>query len=50
MTWNAGHPLDYHQLSDETSKTDWSKMVKMIKLGFLDVWDIVNGDVLDTKK
>ena len=50
MTWNAGHPLDYHQLSDETSKTDWSKMVKMIKLGFMDVWDIVNGDILDNKK
>jgi hypothetical protein len=50
MTWNAGHPLDYHQLSDETSKTDWSKMVKMIKLGFMDVWDIVNGDVLDQKQ
>jgi hypothetical protein len=49
MTWNAGHPLDYHQLSDETSKTDWSKMVKMIKLGFMDVWDIVNGDVLEQK-
>jgi len=50
MTWNAGHPLDYHQLSDETSKTDWSKMVKMIKLGFLDVWDIVNGDGLEQKQ
>jgi len=50
MTWNAGHPLDYHQLSDEVSKVDWPKMVKMIKLGFLDVWDIVNGDVLDAKK
>jgi hypothetical protein len=50
MTWNAGHPLDYHQLSDEVSKVDWPKMIKMVKLGFLDVWDIVNGDVLDAKK
>jgi hypothetical protein len=49
MTWNAGHPLDYHQLSDEVSKVDWPKMVKIIKLGFMDVWDIVNGDVLVKK-
>ncbi|MDP4290110.1 MAG: M20/M25/M40 family metallo-hydrolase [Bacteroidota bacterium] len=46
MTWNAGHSLDYHQLSDEVSKVNWSKMVNIIKLGFLDVWDIVNGDIL----
>lgn len=49
MTWNAGHSLDYHQLSDEVSKTDWPKMVKIIKLGFMDVWDIVNGDGLVRK-
>ena len=50
MTWNAGHPLDYHQLSDEVSKVNWPKMVNIIKLGFLDVWDIVNGDLLDPKQ
>ena len=47
MAWNAGMHPDYHQASDEVSKTNWPKMINIIKLGFLDVWDIVNGDLLN---
>lgn len=49
MTWNAGHPLEYHQHTDEVSKVNWTKMVDIIKLGFLDIWDILNSNVLQEK-
>ncbi len=39
----AFHP-DYHQIGDHVEKVNWGKMVKIIKLGFLNVWDIANMD------
>jgi hypothetical protein len=39
----AMHP-DYHQPSDELSRINWDKMLNMIRLGYLNVWEIANGD------
>lgn len=39
----AMHP-DYHQPSDELSKINWEKMANIIRIGFLNVWDIANSD------
>ena len=37
----AFHP-DYHRPTDSVDKVNWDKMTKIIKIGFLDVWDIAN--------
>ena len=37
----AMHP-DYHQYTDEVSKVNFPKMTNIIRLGFLDIWDIAN--------
>ncbi len=39
----AMHP-DYHQPSDELSKINWTKMLNMIRLGYLNVYEIANSD------
>ena len=39
----AMHP-DYHLPSDELSKLNWEKMLNMIRLGYLNVWDIINNN------
>jgi hypothetical protein len=39
----AMHP-DYHQPSDEISKINWEKMANIIRIGFLNMWDIANSD------
>lgn len=49
MAWNAGHPAEYHKPNDEVSLVNWAKMINIIKLGFLDVWDITNGNILREK-
>ena len=33
---------DYHQPFDHTSKTNWDKMLEIIKLGYLTVWENAN--------
>jgi hypothetical protein len=39
----AMHP-DYHQPSDEVSKINWDKMTEIIKTGYLDIWELANGN------
>ena len=39
----AMHP-EYHTPADEISLVNWDKMLEIIKLGFLDLWDIANSD------
>jgi len=41
----AMHP-EYHQPTDELSKVNYPKMINIIKLGFLNLWDIVNSESL----
>jgi len=39
----AMHP-DYHQPSDELSKINWEKMTDIIRIGFLNTWELANSD------
>jgi len=36
----AGMHPDYHLPSDELSKINWDKMLNLIRLGFLNIWDL----------
>jgi Zn-dependent M28 family amino/carboxypeptidase len=40
----AGMHPDYHQPSDELSKINWSKMLNIIKLGYLNIKNLANSD------
>ncbi|OFX89998.1 MAG: hypothetical protein A2W99_08430 [Bacteroidetes bacterium GWF2_33_16] len=42
MYFMAGFPADYHTPTDETDDINWNKMVDIIKLTFLNVWEIAN--------
>lgn len=39
----AMHP-DYHQPSDELSKINWEKMTNIIRIGFLNTWELANSN------
>jgi hypothetical protein len=45
----AMHP-DYHQPSDELSKINWQKMLNIIHLGYLNVWELANSNNYLEKK
>lgn len=45
MYYMAGFPTEYHQADDHVALVNWDKMVKIIKLGYLNVWDAANGEV-----
>ncbi len=40
----AGFHDDYHKPSDTADKADYKKMMKIIKLGFRDIWDLANDE------
>ncbi len=44
----AMHP-DYHLPTDDVSKVNWAKMTNIIKLGFLDIWDLATREGKLTK-
>jgi hypothetical protein len=46
----AGFPVEYHQPDDHVGLVNWDKMVKIIKLGYLNVWDAANGEVKKVKE
>ena len=39
----AMHP-DYHMPTDEVGKINWKKLTAIIKLGFLNVWEVANSE------
>ena len=41
----AGFPPEYHQPDDHIELINWDKMVKIIKLGFLNTWEVANGEL-----
>jgi hypothetical protein len=45
IAWMAAMHPDYHQPSDEVSAVNWNKMLDIIKLGYLQLWDIANGEI-----
>ena len=45
IAWMAAMHPDYHQPSDQVDLVDWTKMLDIIRLGYLQLWDIVNGEI-----
>jgi hypothetical protein len=45
IAWMAAMHSDYHQPSDEVSLVNWNKMLDIIKLGYLQLWEEANGEV-----
>mgnify|MGYP001147746288 CR=1 FL=1 len=44
MAMMAGFPREYHTAADEVDLINWDKMLEIIKLGFLNMWDAANND------
>ncbi len=44
MYFMAGFPPEYHQPDDHIKLVNWKKMVNIIKVGFLDIWDLANTE------
>jgi hypothetical protein len=40
----AGSPPEYHQPDDHTSLVNWDKMVNIIKIGYLNIWELANTE------
>ncbi|MFN8241853.1 MAG: M20/M25/M40 family metallo-hydrolase [Bacteroidales bacterium] len=45
IAWMAAMHPDYHQPSDQVSLVSWNKMLNIIKLGYLQVWEAANGEI-----
>jgi hypothetical protein len=45
IAWMAAMHPDYHQPSDEVSQVNWDKMLDIIKLGYLQLWEAANGEI-----
>jgi hypothetical protein len=45
IAWMAAMHSDYHQASDEVSLVNWNKMLDIIKLGYLQLWEAANGEI-----
>jgi len=43
FSFNAGFDPNYHHYDDESSTLNWEKMLTIVKLGFLDIWDLANN-------
>jgi len=46
IAWMAAMHADYHQPSDAVSLVNWNKMLDIIKLGYLQVWEAANGEIM----
>jgi hypothetical protein len=42
--FEAGSPPEYHQPDDHTSLVNWDKMVNIIKVGYLNIWELANSE------
>jgi hypothetical protein len=40
----AGFPPEYHQPDDHIDLVNWDKMVNIIKVGYLNIWDLANTE------
>jgi hypothetical protein len=45
IAWMAAMHPDYHQPSDQVSLVNWNKMLNIIKLGYLQMWEAANGEI-----
>lgn len=46
----SGMPAEYHQANDHVEKVEFDKMTKIIKLGFLAIWELANIDKIEAVK
>jgi len=44
MYFMAGFPPEYHQPGDHLSLVNWDKMVRIIKMGYLNIWDLATTE------
>ena len=44
MYFMAGFPPEYHQPGDHINLVNWDKMVNIIKVGYLNIWDLANTE------
>lgn len=45
IEWMAAMHPDYHQPSDQVNLVNWNKMLNIIKLGYLQMWEAANGEI-----
>jgi hypothetical protein len=45
IAWMAAMHPDYHQPSDQVSLVNWNKMLNIIKLGYLQMWEAANSEI-----
>jgi hypothetical protein len=45
IAWQSTLHPEYHQPSDEVGLTNWNKVVEVTRLGYLQMWDIANGEI-----
>jgi hypothetical protein len=45
IAWMAAMHPDYHQPSDQVNLVNWNKMLEIIKLGYLQLWEAANGEI-----
>ncbi len=45
IAWMAAMHPDYHQPSDQINLVNWNKMLNIIKLGYLQMWEAANGEI-----
>ncbi len=44
MYFEAGFPPEYHQPDDHLKLINWEKMTNIIKIGYLNIWDLANKE------
>ena len=45
IAWMAAMHPEYHQPSDQINLVNWNKMLEIIKLGYLQLWEAANGEI-----
>jgi len=45
IAWMAAMHADYHRPSDQVNLVNYNKMLDIIRLGYLQLWEAANGDI-----
>jgi hypothetical protein len=45
ISWEAAMHNDYHRPSDQVNLVNWNKMLNIIKLGYLQMWEAANSEI-----
>lgn len=44
MRFKPGHREEYHTPEDDISTVDWDIMLKIVRIGFANIWELANSD------